>query len=168
MRRLLTPAWLARHGSVAALVAVFLALGWWQIDRAAAGNTLSWAYAIEWPVFAGFVIFVWWREIRREMRPEPSDPPSATADPMAPGMAPRIGPARAEPASGVGAVAVDRPGMVAAVPVGAMGIRRPVLVRPGRGDQATPGDEDAELAAYNDYLAWLNTNPGAQPHDYPR
>jgi hypothetical protein len=65
MRRLLTPAWLVRHGLAAALVAAFLGLGWWQISRAASGNALSWAYAIEWPVFAGFVVFLWWREVRR-------------------------------------------------------------------------------------------------------
>jgi hypothetical protein len=69
MRRLLTPAWLARHGLAAGLVAGFGALGWWQIRRAAAGNVLSWAYAVEWPVFAGFVVFLWWREVRRELLP---------------------------------------------------------------------------------------------------
>jgi hypothetical protein len=49
------------------LVVAFLALGWWQIGRAAGGNLLSWAYAVEWPVFAGFVIFVWVKEVRREL-----------------------------------------------------------------------------------------------------
>ena len=68
MRRLLTPAWLVRHGLAAALVGAFLGLGWWQISRAAAGNALSWAYAIEWPVFAGFVVFLWWREVRWALR----------------------------------------------------------------------------------------------------
>jgi membrane protein implicated in regulation of membrane protease activity len=68
MRRLLTPAWLVRHALAAALVTAFLWLGWWQISRAAAGNVLSWAYAIEWPVFAGFVVFLWWREVRRALR----------------------------------------------------------------------------------------------------
>jgi hypothetical protein len=70
MRRLLTPAWLVRHGLAVALVAAFLGLGWWQISRAASGNALSWAYAIEWPVFAGFVVFLWWREVRGALRPD--------------------------------------------------------------------------------------------------
>lgn len=69
MHRLCTPAWLARHVCAASLVAGFGALGWWQITRAASGNTLSWAYAVEWPVFAGFVVFVWAREIRQTLRP---------------------------------------------------------------------------------------------------
>lgn len=137
MRRLLTPAWLARHGLTVTLVAGFLALGWWQIDRAASGNTLSWAYAIEWPVFAAFVIFVWWREVRREFHAGP-----ATASPE-----------RSRPD--------DEPE--------AVGIRRPVLVRPGigHGETATLCENEVELAAYNKYLAWLNANPGARLQDYP-
>jgi hypothetical protein len=56
------------------LVAAFLVLGWWQIDRARGGNALSFGYAVEWPAFAIFVIFVWYREIRNErggVRAEP-------------------------------------------------------------------------------------------------
>lgn len=68
MRRLWTPAWIARHVLAVALVGGFLALGWWQLGRAAAGNALSWAYAFEWPVFAGFVVFMWVREVRHELR----------------------------------------------------------------------------------------------------
>jgi hypothetical protein len=66
-----------------ALVAGFLALGWWQIGRAAAGNGLSWAYAFEWPVFAGFVVFIWVREVRQARRgdaaPQVEKPKPATA-----------------------------------------------------------------------------------------
>jgi hypothetical protein len=39
----------------------FLALAWWQLDRALSGNSLSWAYTFEWPFFAGYGVFVWWR-----------------------------------------------------------------------------------------------------------
>jgi hypothetical protein len=60
----LTPAWLAKHAAMIVLVTAFLALGWWQVTRAAGGNTLSFAYAVEWPLFAAFVVFVWVREIR--------------------------------------------------------------------------------------------------------
>lgn len=87
MRRLWTPAWIGRHVLTLALVAGFLALGWWQISRAAAGNTLSWAYAIEWPVFAGFVIFLWIREARHTLRPgEPVDPTPPPPPAGAPGV----------------------------------------------------------------------------------
>ncbi|GAA4165551.1 hypothetical protein GCM10022251_51750 [Phytohabitans flavus] len=56
------------------LVAGFMALGWWQISRAAGGNTLSWAYAFEWPLFAAFVVFIWVREVRLTLRGEPPAP----------------------------------------------------------------------------------------------
>ncbi len=68
MRRLLTPAWLLGHALVWAAVAVCLALGWWQAGRAAGGNTLSWAYTFEWPLFAIFTIVLWIREMRATLR----------------------------------------------------------------------------------------------------
>jgi DNA-binding transcriptional regulator of glucitol operon len=127
MRGLWTRAWIVRHVVAVVLVVAFLALGWWQISRAAGGNTLSWAYAVEWPVFAGFVVFLWIREVQQERRADRPAPPPA-------------GP-RPQP-----------------------GFRRPVRVAPGG---PAPGDEDPELAAYNDYLAWLTAHPGARPADYP-
>jgi hypothetical protein len=68
MRRLLTPRWLVGHLAVAGTVAAFLALGWWQVRRAAGGNVLSYGYAVEWPVFAGFVLVVWVRQVLRVAR----------------------------------------------------------------------------------------------------
>ncbi|SIR67759.1 DNA-binding transcriptional regulator of glucitol operon [Micromonospora avicenniae] len=136
MKRLWTPAWIARHVATVVLVLAFLALGWWQISRAAGGNTLSWAYAFEWPIFAGFVVFVWWREARHTLR---GDEPERPAEPVAAGDDPVVG----------------------ARPV----VRRPVRV--ARVPAAADGMEDADLAAYNRYLSWLNANPGARPGDYP-
>lgn len=138
MKRLWTPAWIARHVLTVVLVAGFLALGWWQISRAASGNALSWAYAFEWPVFAGFVIFLWFREARYTLasRPSPDDDPGTAT----PAPASRLDP-------------------------GSAGIRRPVRFDPVPA-AATP-DDDPELTAYNSYLAWLNANPGARPGDYP-
>lgn len=88
MRRLLTPAWIARHLLMVVLAGGFLALGWWQFGRAAGGNGLSWAYTFQWPLFAGFVVFMWVREIRLELgagsaprapRAEPARRPRVTA-----------------------------------------------------------------------------------------
>jgi hypothetical protein len=85
-----TPAWLVRHVLAVTLVVAFLGLGWWQIGRAASGNVLSYAYAVEWPVFAGFVIFVWVKEIRRSRASRPladdEPPPLRAARPA------RVGP----------------------------------------------------------------------------
>lgn len=88
MRRLLTPAWLVRHVLAVALVCGFLALGWWQIGRAAGGNALSWAYAFEWPVFAGFVVFMWVREVRHTLRAAAPEEAAAETAPVSAGRRP--------------------------------------------------------------------------------
>ncbi|MGI5215071.1 hypothetical protein, partial [Plantactinospora sp. CA-290183] len=60
-----------RHVLTVVLVGTFVALGWWQISRAISGNALSWAYAVEWPIFAGFTVFLWIREARYTLRGGP-------------------------------------------------------------------------------------------------
>lgn len=89
MRRLCTPAWIVRHVLTVVLVVGFLALGWWQTSRALSGNALSWAYAFEWPIFAGFVGFLWVREARYTLRggPAPTPGPGPSVDrPSTPGV----------------------------------------------------------------------------------
>ncbi|MFV2010496.1 MULTISPECIES: hypothetical protein [unclassified Micromonospora] len=143
MRQLWTPVWILRHLAAVALVVGFLALGWWQISRAAAGNTLSWAYAVEWPVFAAFVVFIWVREIRQAHRAVPG-PDNDTPDNDSPrNGTPKNAPSREET------------------------FGRPVRVRSAPGVTAAPGPDDPELSAYNNYLAWLNANPHARAGDYP-
>ena len=137
MKRLWTPAWITRHVAMVVLVVGFLALGWWQISRAASGNTLSWAYAVEWPIFAGFVVFVWWREVRHSLRGPEAAPERADGESA-------VTPSDGTPPSGV-----RRPVRVARVPV------------------APDGSDDTDLAEYNRYLTWFNANPGARPGDYP-
>lgn len=65
--KLLTPGWLAGHALMVVAVAAMLGLGAWQLSRATGGNMLSWAYTIQWPIFAGFVVVLWWREVRRTL-----------------------------------------------------------------------------------------------------
>jgi DNA-binding transcriptional regulator of glucitol operon len=79
VRRFLTPGWLVKHAVTIVLVTAFLGLGWWQVTRAAAGNLLSYGYAVEWPLFAAFVVFVWVREIRSALRRPGLPEPTATA-----------------------------------------------------------------------------------------
>ncbi len=49
------------HATALLVVAACLALGWWQLERALSGNTLSWVYTFEWPFFAGYAVYMWWR-----------------------------------------------------------------------------------------------------------
>ena len=100
MKGLWTPAWIARHLLALVLVVAFLGLGWWQFSRASGGNTLSWGYTFEWPVFAGFVAFLWFREVQLARR----RPPAARQAPSAP--------AAGEAVNG-GPVTVGRPVRVA-------------------------------------------------------
>jgi hypothetical protein len=124
MKGLWTPAWIARHVAALVLIVAFLALGWWQYTRAAGGNALSWGYTVQWPVFAGFVGFLWWREVKLARHGVPEKPKAAESLQS-----------------------------------------RPIRV-PSRAPQ-TPADDDPELTAYNEYLAWLAAHPGARPSDYP-
>ncbi|MFL6116786.1 MAG: hypothetical protein ACJ786_36340 [Catenulispora sp.] len=132
MKRLWTPAWIARHVLAVVLVAAFLGLGWWQYHRATGGNALSWGYTFEWPVFAAFVVFLWFREVQHELGRD------------RPGVGEPVADQQQEPVAGV---TVGRP------------VRIPVA--------AAPAEDDPELTAYNDYLAWLAAHPGARPSDYP-
>ena len=119
------------------LVAAFLVLGAWQVGRAEQGNALSYGYAFEWPVFALFVIFVWWREIRLESHDKPTTqhPPNQAAQDHA---------TVHDAASG-----------------------RLLKRVPTRAHSEVAEPEDAPLSAYNDYLAWLAADPARRPADYP-
>jgi DNA-binding transcriptional regulator of glucitol operon len=87
MRRLATGKWLVTHALVIGVVVLFVALGWWQLHRAEAGNTRSYGYALEWPSMAVLAIGFWVKIIRDELRPgRPGDHaagPAAPSDPTA-------------------------------------------------------------------------------------
>jgi hypothetical protein len=51
----------ALHITVVVVVTSFILLARWQVDRALSGNELSWVYAFEWPFFAGYAIYMWWK-----------------------------------------------------------------------------------------------------------
>ena len=65
-RRSAADVWLSRraltlHAVVLVVVPGFMALCVWQLHRALDGNELSWAYVFEWPLFAGYAVYMWWR-----------------------------------------------------------------------------------------------------------
>ncbi len=113
VRRFLTPGWLGLHALAIALCASFLGFGWWQYDRAQAGNDRSWAYTFEWPIFAVFVIVMWVKMVRDERDGVPPE-------------APRV---------------IEEPAEAA--------VKREIIRR--------QEEEDPALAAYNRYLARLNS-----------
>ena len=174
MRRLLTPGWLACHLLALVLVVGMLWLAAWQLSRAAGGNALSWGYLFQWPVFAGFVGFVWAREVRRVLRH------SETAGPADTGFTGDTG-AGVGLTADDGSTAGDWVGHAGAGPsspgtpgsaagrrgAGPAPARGPVITRRPATALAYDDSGDPELAAYNRYLRWLAANPTARPVDYP-
>ena len=127
-RFLITPKWIAWHLFMVASVIGMLWLGNWQLHRALSGNGLSWAYTFEWPIFAVFAVVFWAKTIRDEFHPPATEPGE-----------PDIAlPTGAYPAA-AGATAAGTTAGAAAVPGG-----------------AAATEDDAELAAYNAYLARLH------------
>ncbi|GAB2596576.1 hypothetical protein Aab01nite_71890 [Paractinoplanes abujensis] len=131
MKGLWTPAWIARHVLAVVLASGCLVLGWWQFSRAQEGNSISWGYMFEWPVFAAFVVFLWWREVQLARKKGRAETTVKSEPERLPGSAVTVG--------------------------------RPVRVA----TESSAKEDDPELTAYNDYLAWLNAHPGARPSDYP-
>ena len=67
------------HLALAVGLTICVAAFWFELDRALAGNGLSWAYVFEWPLFAVFAVYMWWNVLyrdravrRRAPRPEPA------------------------------------------------------------------------------------------------
>jgi hypothetical protein len=148
VRHVLTWRWILVHLGLIVLVIGFLLLGWWQINRAREGNALSFGYAIEWPVFAAFAIWVWAKEIRDVLRQHAHGPAGELA-------AGELGPGDA----GLTRPDHGRTRERAVIRASARQIERRAA--------AYDDSDDAELAAYNHYLAWLSANPGAAPSQYP-
>jgi hypothetical protein len=84
-RFLITSRWLAWHAFTIVALAGMCWLGDWQLHRALFGNSLSWSYTFEWPLFAVMGGFFWAKTIRDEFQlrgdvsAAPAEPGSATA-----------------------------------------------------------------------------------------
>jgi hypothetical protein len=51
-----------------------------EVLRALGGNTLSWAYVFEWPLFGGYGIYMWHQLLAQERGTEPVRRARADAD----------------------------------------------------------------------------------------
>ena len=120
------------HLTLAVTLPAFTALGWWQLDRALSGNLLSWAYTFEWPIFAGYAVFMWWKLLLVDL---PSEP---TAAPPVPG------------SSSVRDEDDPAPTSTDPVPAGPAG--------PDPADSSDGAEPLRELDEYNRYLAALNAS----------
>jgi DNA-binding transcriptional regulator of glucitol operon len=87
-RFLLTRRWLGWHVLMVAACVGMLWLGDWQFHRAMSGNSLSWAYTFEWPLFSGFAVVFWAKTIRDEFKIRRGEIPrvqtAASAEPELP------------------------------------------------------------------------------------
>jgi hypothetical protein len=128
-RILLTPRWLGWHLFAVLAVVGMCWLGDWQFRRAMAGNTLSWAYTFEWPIFAIFGVVFWIKTIRDELHPAADGGTQSPEVTLPAGVA-------AGAAGGPAGSRSDGPG--------------------SPGDAAEAGPADVELAEYNAYLAKLS------------
>ena len=70
------------HIMAVVVIGVCLTGGWWQLERALAGNGRSWAYTVEWPFFAGYAGWMWWKLLHDEpgFAKEPASSESPAVD----------------------------------------------------------------------------------------
>lgn len=66
MKKYLTPRAIIMHILLVLWVSGCVAAAWWQIGRASDGNSLSFLYAIEWPIFAILGFFGWYALLNME------------------------------------------------------------------------------------------------------
>ncbi len=132
------------HVTLIILLPAFAWLTWWQLERALGGNTLSWAYTFEWPLFACYAIYVWWQLIHDQTTAVTRrllSTSGADADPAdehnQPGWA--LSGGRRKNVAIAASSAIDED----------------VAGRRERFEPQTP-EEAAQLAEYNRYLAELN------------
>jgi hypothetical protein len=62
------------HATLLAVGGGCLYAGWFELSRARAGNELSWVYVFEWPFFAAFAAFIWWRALHEDNAARPAIP----------------------------------------------------------------------------------------------
>jgi hypothetical protein len=76
-RLLLAPSWIARHLLALGLVALFIRMGIWQLSKgeSAQGTLQNLFYGVEWPIFAAFVLYWWFKMMKEELAPKDENGP---------------------------------------------------------------------------------------------
>ncbi|MGW5384260.1 transcriptional regulator [Nocardia sp. NPDC003963] len=142
---------------VVVLASAALALGWWQWERfsSASGTAQNLGYALQWPLFAGFALYAYFRFVRLEEESGSAGEPTSADTPA--GSAGRgseagsgSGASRSRAKTGLFAIRRSVPAYAPReIPAGFLP-ERPRATR----------DDDPVLAEYNSYLARLNTDDG--------
>ncbi len=60
------------HVTLAAGLALCISAFCFELLRALGGHAFSWMYVFEWPLFAGFAIYMWWNLLQGNDRRRPS------------------------------------------------------------------------------------------------
>lgn len=179
------PRSLLLHLALLVIAAGCLTAAWWQIHRAASGNTLSYLYSIEWPAFVVVAGIGWWQmvhdtpediaqrqEFHQRMRRASAQVVARTLPRSATALT--VG---SEQVDGRVLDPVRRPAVTAGDPAGERGA---ALVRVAR--TPVPAGEDArllddggdgdgatdEMSEYNRYLALLAVKGKAKTWRNPR
>ena len=154
-------------GHVLVVVAVVSCalLGQWQWHRAEFTHSIqNYAYALQWPLFAVFFLFMWWRMLRLESW-RLDDEAQATADGAT------VDQARADEATGDearvesaadgsgGGPERSAGGTERSAPPGSPRFPAPVLAPAGPDDE---DEDDRQLTAYNRMLAELAARDRAE------
>lgn len=176
MHRFFTsPKWLLRHVVAVALIITFLLLGRWQyhVWEGARGDLQNLGYALQYPLFAAFVVYVWWKLIRDDLHPpvSPIQPPPVRPERSVGTLAmhgidadARVAALGSRPNTASDAAPAvaesNQSGAEGARGTVRRGRRTPKLHRdpapePQTAAEAATADGDPDLAAYNRYLASL-------------
>jgi hypothetical protein len=175
MRKYFTWRCIRLHALALIVVPACFFLARWQYDAARGGNSLSWAYTVEWPLFGIYAIYMWWQLIHdqrtafdRLWAAKERSATEASGRPLQqiPGWALDKSLSQAVAEASLGPPAV--PALSSTRPLPAPERRQPELADPDA-EQPTPDDGvvdarvvkttvevDEELAAYNRYLAELS------------
>ena len=88
----LSPKWILWHLLAILAVATCVVASLWQWGRAgsALGSALNVGYGIQWPIFALFFAYMWWRFLRMDLREHRELREMATGAPAEPGPAPAV------------------------------------------------------------------------------
>jgi hypothetical protein len=60
------------HAGLVAAVVICTSAFVFEVLRAVGGNTLSWAYVVEWPILLAYGIYMWQRLVREERTGTPA------------------------------------------------------------------------------------------------